>query len=122
MAGPTSLLLLYVTQFMNELNEFFSITKNLVSHQKQKLHINLISKAKISVSVLGYMSIKEGKKRGLPHNHILLWLTNKLHIHRLDNPISVEIPKSDEYPQLLNCMEHRRFTDPLITAILIHHA
>ena len=42
----------------------------------------------------------EWQKRGLPHIHLLLWLTNKLRPDQIDNVITAEIPNKDEDPVL----------------------
>ena len=44
----------------------------------------------------------EGQKRGLPHAHILIWLKETLHAHKVDDFISAEIPDTEEDPTLFN--------------------
>ena len=44
----------------------------------------------------------EWKKRGLPHAHILIWLKETLHVHKVDDFISAEIPYPEEDPALFS--------------------
>ncbi|GFR11280.1 helitron_like_N domain-containing protein [Trichonephila clavata] len=46
----------------------------------------------------------EWQKRGLPHAHILVWLQETLHVHKVDDFISTEIPNLEEDPELFNCI------------------
>ncbi|GFQ83182.1 ATP-dependent DNA helicase PIF1 [Trichonephila clavata] len=46
----------------------------------------------------------EWQKRGLPHPHILVWLQETLHVHKVDDFISAEIPNPEEDPELFNCI------------------
>ncbi|XXQ31216.1 ATP-dependent DNA helicase [Plasmodiophora brassicae] len=41
---------------------------------------------------LGYVYVVEFQKRGLPHIHMLLWLSQRLNIHDYDRYVSAEIP------------------------------
>ncbi|KFM75760.1 hypothetical protein X975_25623, partial [Stegodyphus mimosarum] len=75
-----------------------------VLHQKQKTMMNLIVKAKIFGSVQCHMYTIEWQKRGLSHAHILVWLKEKLHVQRVDEFISAEIPNPDEDPHLFKCI------------------
>jgi len=54
------------------------------------------------VHILGMYTV-EFQKRGLPHAHILLWLSdsNKLeNAKHIDQVISIELPHPDRYPKL----------------------
>ncbi|GBN61787.1 hypothetical protein AVEN_227601-1 [Araneus ventricosus] len=71
-----------------------------VFHQKRKTLMNLITKAKIFGEVKCHMYTIEWQKLGLPHVHILIWLKDSLHVHRVDDFISAEIPNPQEDPDL----------------------
>ncbi|GBL83292.1 hypothetical protein AVEN_110620-1 [Araneus ventricosus] len=62
--------------------------------------MNLITKAKILGEVKCHMYTIEWQKRGLPYTHILTWLKDSLHVHRVDDFISAEIPNPQEDPDL----------------------
>ncbi|GFQ71286.1 helitron_like_N domain-containing protein [Trichonephila clavata] len=66
--------------------------------------MNLITKAKIFGVAQCYMYTIEWQKRGLPHAHILVWLQEALHVHKVDDFISAEIPNPEEDPELFNCI------------------
>ena len=42
----------------------------------------------------------EWQNMGLPHNHILIWLTNKIHASQIDSFLSAEIPNKLIDPEL----------------------
>ncbi|GFW22104.1 helitron_like_N domain-containing protein [Trichonephila clavipes] len=46
----------------------------------------------------------EWQKRGLPHAHILVWFQETLHVHKVDDFISAEIPNPEEDPELFSCI------------------
>ncbi|GFQ76040.1 helitron_like_N domain-containing protein [Trichonephila clavata] len=75
-----------------------------VFHGKLKILMNLITKGKIFGVVQCYMYTIEWQKRGLPHAHILVWLQETLHAHKVDDFISAEIPNPEEDPELFNCI------------------
>ena len=64
--------------------------------------MGLITKAKIFGEVRCHMYTIEWQKRGLPHAHILVWLRDTLHVHRVDDFISAEIPDPEEDPELFS--------------------
>ncbi|GFX34782.1 helitron_like_N domain-containing protein [Trichonephila clavipes] len=45
----------------------------------------------------------EWQKRGLPHAHILVWLLESLHVHKVDDFISAEILNPED-PELFSCI------------------
>ncbi|GFR12144.1 ATP-dependent DNA helicase [Trichonephila clavata] len=75
-----------------------------VFHGKLKILMNLINKGKFFGVVQCYMYTIEWQKRGLPHAHILVWLQETLHVHKVDDFISAEIPNPEEDPELFNCI------------------
>ncbi|GBM44520.1 hypothetical protein AVEN_175616-1 [Araneus ventricosus] len=58
--------------------------------------MNLITKAKIFGEVKCHMYTIEWQKRGFHHVHILIWLKDSLHVHRVDDIISAEIPNPQD--------------------------
>ena len=54
--------------------------------------MNLITKSEIFGPVRCYMYTIEWQKRGLPHAHILIWLSIKIHSNQIDSFISAELP------------------------------
>lgn len=62
--------------------------------------MDLIVKGQIFGPVRCHMHSIEWQKRGLPHAHILIWLTNKIEADDIDKFISAEIPDPAEGPQL----------------------
>ena len=56
-----------------------------VFHRKHKVPMGLITKAKIFDEVRCHTYTIEWQKRGLPHAHILVWLRDALHVHRVDD-------------------------------------
>ncbi|GFQ70139.1 ATP-dependent DNA helicase [Trichonephila clavata] len=66
--------------------------------------MNLITKGKIFGVAQCYMYTIEWQKRGLPYAHILVWLQETLHVHKVDDFISAEIPNPEEDPELFNCI------------------
>ena len=83
-----------------------------VFHLKQKALISLITKAKIFGDTRCYMYTIEWQKRGLPHAHILVWLKDTLHAHRVDDFISAEIPDPEEDPDLFTTVTKQMVHGP----------
>ena len=54
--------------------------------------MNLITKSEIFGPVRCYMYTIEWQKRGLPHAHILIWLSTKMYSNQIDSFISAELP------------------------------
>ena len=54
----------------------------------------------------------EWQKRGLPHIHLLLWLTNKLRSDQIDNVITAEIPNKDKEPVLYDTVARHMIHGP----------
>ncbi|GFR18741.1 helitron_like_N domain-containing protein [Trichonephila clavata] len=75
-----------------------------VFHGKLKILMNLSNKGKIFGVVQCYMYTIEWQKRILPHARILVWLQETLHVHKVDDFISAEIPNSEEDLELFNCI------------------
>lgn len=63
-----------------------------VFKQKLKSLIDFIVKHRVFGDVSCWMYSVEWQKRGLPHAHILIWLTNRIMPNEIDNIISAEIP------------------------------
>ncbi|GBO46992.1 hypothetical protein AVEN_154628-1 [Araneus ventricosus] len=61
---------------------------------RQKLikFMNVLVKGQVFGSVKYWLYSIEWQKRGLPHSHILIWLTNTLKPNQIDDIISAEIP------------------------------
>uniref|UniRef100_A0A8D9BUG3 Helitron helicase-like domain-containing protein n=1 Tax=Cacopsylla melanoneura TaxID=428564 RepID=A0A8D9BUG3_9HEMI len=81
-----------------------------VFHLKVKKMMDFLIKFKVFGRVQCHMGSLEWQKRGLPHIHILVWLTEKISPHQVDSFISAEIPKKDEDPILYD----------IITKSMIH--
>ena len=59
-----------------------------------------------------HMYTVEWQKRGLPHAHILLWLTVRLDPNKIDSVITAEIPDYDEDPLLHNIIKRTMIHGP----------
>ncbi|GBN43328.1 hypothetical protein AVEN_249309-1 [Araneus ventricosus] len=55
---------------------------------------NVLVKGQVFGSVKYWLYSIESQKHGLPHSHILIWLTNTLRPNQIDDIISAEIPNS----------------------------
>ncbi|GBL99593.1 hypothetical protein AVEN_68853-1 [Araneus ventricosus] len=71
-----------------------------VFHLKLNTLTNLINKGKIFRTTRCFIYTVEWQKRGLPHAHILLWLQEKIHVHKIDDLISAELPNPESDPML----------------------
>ena len=54
----------------------------------------------------------EWQNMGLPHNHILVWLTNKIHASQIDSFLSVEIPNKLIDPELYEIISNQMIQGP----------
>ncbi|UYV71113.1 hypothetical protein LAZ67_8001784, partial [Cordylochernes scorpioides] len=63
-----------------------------VFHLKMKKLIYLVTKAELFGPCKCFMFTIEWQKRGLPHAHLLLWLTNIIRPNQIDEVIQAEIP------------------------------
>ncbi|XP_045446746.1 uncharacterized protein LOC123654933 [Melitaea cinxia] len=54
----------------------------------------------------------EWQKRGLPHIHLLLWLTNKIRPDQTDTVITAELPDQDEDPTLYDIVVRNMIHGP----------
>ena len=84
-----------------ELDKTFLITK--VFNQKLQKLLDLLVEKNILGKVVAHCYTVEFQKRGLPHAHILLWLSTEDAPHdaeTIDKIISAEIPDSDVNPEL----------------------
>ncbi|XP_060881727.1 uncharacterized protein LOC132953221 [Metopolophium dirhodum] len=73
---------------------------NRVFHLKVQKLLTLINKHNIFGPSRCYMYTVEWQKRGLPHIHLLLWLTNKIQPDQIDSVITAEIPNKEEDQEL----------------------
>ena len=71
-----------------------------VFNQRRKTLIDAIKTGNFFGPVKCFMLSIEWQKRGLPHQHMLVWLEEELHPSNLDKIISAEIPDRDVDPQL----------------------
>ncbi|KAI8430431.1 hypothetical protein MSG28_000708 [Choristoneura fumiferana] len=79
---------------------------------KVKKLIDLLVKGKIFGVVRCYMYSVEWQKRGLPHVHILLWLTNHIASDSIDNIIWAEIPDPESDPKLYEIVKSNMIHGP----------
>ncbi|GBN85661.1 hypothetical protein AVEN_171880-1 [Araneus ventricosus] len=63
-----------------------------IFRQKLIKFMNVLVKGQVFGSVKYWLYSIEWQKRGLPHSHILIWLTNTLSTNQIDDIISAEIP------------------------------
>ena len=56
--------------------------------------MELLTKKEIFGKTKAFLYSVEWQKRGLPHAHILLWLSERIHLNDMDTLISAEIPSS----------------------------
>ncbi|UYV60223.1 hypothetical protein LAZ67_1000470 [Cordylochernes scorpioides] len=71
-----------------------------VFHLKMKKLIYLVTKAELFGPCKCFMFTIEWQKRGLPHAHLLLWLTNIIRPNQIDEVIQAEIPDINLDPEL----------------------
>ncbi|UYV67468.1 hypothetical protein LAZ67_5000717 [Cordylochernes scorpioides] len=71
-----------------------------VFHLKMKKLIYLVTKAELFGPCKCFMFTIEWQKRGLPHAHLLLWLTNMIRPNQIDEVIQAEIPDINLDPEL----------------------
>ena len=64
-----------------------------------------IKKSEIFGSVQCDMYTIEWQKRGLPHSHILIWLSNKLQPNQIDSIISAELPDPSQNRELFDIVK-----------------
>ena len=83
-----------------------------VFHIKIILLIDYLKKLKVFGNVSCHMYSVEWQQRGLPHTHILLWLTEKLRADQIDQVISAEIPSIQEDPELFEIVRKNMIHGP----------
>lgn len=71
-----------------------------VFHLKHLKLIELIVRGKIFGPTSAHMYTIEWQKRGLPHSHSLIWLSDRLRPEQIDQIISAELPDPDQDPVL----------------------
>ncbi|GFR31364.1 helitron_like_N domain-containing protein [Trichonephila clavata] len=84
--------------------------------------MNLINKGKFFGVVQCYMYTIEWQKRGLPHAHILVWLQETLHVHKVDDFISAEIPNPEEDLSCSTALQHKWYMVLVEPSSLFLHA
>ena len=77
-----------------------------------KVLVNVITKGKIFGAINCYMFTLEWEKCGLPHAHILTWLQDELHGHRVDDFISAELPDPEIDPLLFSTVKTQMVHGP----------
>ena len=73
-----------------------------VFRQKMIKLIDVLKKWEIFGPVKCFMCTVEWQKRGLPHLHLLLWLSQKIHPSQIDEVICSELPDPLEDPILFD--------------------
>ena len=76
-----------------------------VFNLKLKKLLDLIKVKKIFGTVRAIMHTVEWQKRGLPHAHLLVWLSNQIEPATLDSVISAELPDPTVDPALFNIIK-----------------
>ena len=71
-----------------------------VFNQRRKTLIDAIKTGNFFGPVKCFMLSIEWQKRGLPHQHMLVWLEEEIHPSNLDRIISAEIPDPEKDPKL----------------------
>lgn len=69
-------------------------------HQKVGCLVDVLRKDKIFGPVRAYLFSIEWQKRGLPHVHMLIWLSNPIRADEIDKVLSAEIPDPQVDPAL----------------------
>ena len=83
-----------------------------VFRQKLIRLMEVIKKCKIFGTVRCDMYTIEWQKRGLPHAHILIWLTEKIHSNQIDDLICAELPNPNEDPVLFEIIKTQMVHGP----------
>ncbi|XP_061385321.1 uncharacterized protein LOC133320740 [Danaus plexippus] len=87
------------------------LTARLFKIKVQKL-VALLTKGKIFGDMKCFMYSIEWQKRGLPHVHLLLWLTEKLRPNQIDEVISAEIPNPESDRKLYDTVTKNMIHGP----------
>jgi len=74
--------------------------------------MKLFYKGKVFGEVRCYIYTVEWQKRGLPHAHILLWLSDDTNVRDVDRYISAELPDPDNDPSLFNVVKTQMVHGP----------
>ena len=74
--------------------------------------MSVITKGKIFGAIKCYMYTIEWQQHGLPHAHILTWLQDELHVHRVDDFISAELPDPVIDPLLFSSVKTQMVHGP----------
>ncbi|XP_043474431.1 uncharacterized protein LOC122506366 [Leptopilina heterotoma] len=83
-----------------------------VFHLKLKLLITLLKNGKIFGKVQCYMYSVEWQKRGLPHAHILIWLTETMNPNRINDVIRAELPNREVDNKLFELVKRHMVHGP----------
>ncbi|XP_070203407.1 uncharacterized protein [Littorina saxatilis] len=83
-----------------------------VFHLKVKALMDLLTKGKVFGATRCFMYTIEWQKRGLPHTHILLWLQEQIHVDRVDEFISAELPDPEVDPLLFSIVRTQMVHGP----------
>ena len=80
-----------------------------VFYEKFKDMMHLLVKQGLFGKIIGYVSVIEFQKRGLPHAHILLILATEhkpIQTSHYDRFVCAEIPDKEMFPELYNVISH----------------
>ena len=76
-----------------------------VFEQKRRTLIDAITKHNLFGPCVAYMLSIEWQKRGLPHQHMLVWLADDIHPRTIDKVISAEFPDPETDPDLFSLVK-----------------
>ena len=83
-----------------------------VFHLKLKKLMDLLTNGAVFGKARCHVCSIEWQKRGLPHAHILLWLTEKLRSTQVDSFISAEFPDPQRDPGLYDIVQKHMIHGP----------
>ena len=83
-----------------------------IFHLKLKAMMQLLVRGSIFDEVACFMYSVEWQKRGLPHAHILLWLTDRLAPSMTDKVVCAEIPDLEKDPLLHDIVKSNMIHGP----------
>jgi hypothetical protein len=83
-----------------------------VFRQKLIKLMHVINKGHVFGATRCWMYSIEWQKRGLPHAHILVWLTDKIKADQIDSVISAELPNPEQDPILSHVIQKNMIHGP----------